>query len=348
MADRPLLEVRNLTLIYGGRSWFGLKPRRPAVWAADDVSFQVARGRTFALVGESGSGKSTIARAVAGLLTPNAGSILFEGGDVTGSVRARPKEVKRRLQIVFQNPDASLNPRHSVRYLLGRPIAMYARLAGVERDARVRELLASVQLDPGYVNRRSRELSGGEGQRVAIARALAAEPSLIICDEILSALDVSVQAGVIDLLRQLQRDRDLAYLFISHDLAVVRWLAHDVGVLYRGRFCEVGRVEAVFRPPYHPYTEMLLAAVPRIGRPIAEAATQVSAPAPSSRAGCVFAHRCPRKLGSICDTQQPPARTGPAGKVVHCHIPLAELAKAQADLVDIPASASRTPLRSSA
>jgi peptide/nickel transport system ATP-binding protein len=264
-APAPLLEVRDLVVDYG-RPGLLPWPARPALAAVRGVSFAIAPGETFALVGESGSGKSTIARAVQGLVHTTAGRISFEGQDITQPVRRRAKPLRRAIQIIFQNPDASLNRRHRVATIIGRPLSIFFGLRGAERQRRIAQLLEDVRLDAGYASRFPGQLSGGERQRVAIARALAAEPRLLLCDEILSALDVSVQANVIDLLRTLQQEKGLAYLFISHDLAVVRWLADRVGVLYRGELCDVGPAERIYRPPLHPYTESLLQAIPTIGR----------------------------------------------------------------------------------
>jgi peptide/nickel transport system ATP-binding protein len=331
---QPLLEVQNLEVVYRGR--------RPWPWktlgrltAVSGLSFHIDPGETFALVGESGSGKSTVARAVQGLVPAREGRILFEGKDVTMPIARRGGLVKQRMQIVFQNPDASLNPRHSVATILGRPLSVFHDLAGPARRRRAGELLADTNLDAGYLGRMPRQLSGGERQRVAIARALAAEPALLLCDEILSALDVSVQASIIDLLRELQRRRGLTYLFISHDLSVVRWLAHRVGVLFAGALCEIGPVEQVFRPPYHPYTESLLMAVPRPARrrePLPAAASEAVLPAAAPPQGCPYAPRCPRRIEGLCERVAPPVQTLGPGHEIRCHIPAPELARSQRDL----------------
>jgi len=234
---------------------------RRRVEVVHGVDLLIDRGQTLALVGESGSGKTTIARAIAGLI-PARGSIVFDGQGTNRPVARRPREVRRRIQYVFQNPDASLNPRRRVSYLIGRPIEFFFGLPRREVRKRVGRLLEDVHLDPRYVDRFPGELSGGERQRVAIAQALAAEPSLILCDEIVSALDVSVQASILDLLREIQASRGLSYLFIAHDLAVVRWLAHDVVVLNGGLVMEEGSPSDVFSRPRHPYTQALLRSVP--------------------------------------------------------------------------------------
>jgi peptide/nickel transport system ATP-binding protein len=276
-----------------------------------------------------------VARAIQGLVPARKGSIRFEGSDAGMPIARRDGLVKQRMQIVFQNPDASLNPRHSVATILGRPLSAFHRLAGAARRQRAAALLSDVNLDAGYLARMPRQLSGGERQRVAIARALAAEPTLLLCDEILSALDVSVQASVIDLLRDLQHRRGLTYLFISHDLSVVRWLAHRVGVLFAGSLCEIGPVEQVFRPPYHPYTESLLMAVPRPTRrrellvaPTGDAAL----PATGPLQGCPYALRCPRRIEGLCERVAPPVQALAPGHEIRCHIPAAALAESQRDL----------------
>jgi peptide/nickel transport system ATP-binding protein len=325
----PLLDVRGIDVVYRGHSlWPWATAGR--LTALRELSFDIACGETFALVGESGSGKSTAARAVAGLVPVRAGRIRFAGQDITRPIARRDAATKRRMQIVFQNPDASLNPRHSVATILGRPLAVFHGLSGAARRTRAGDLLADVQLDASYLGRMPRQLSGGERQRVALARALAAEPELLLCDEILSALDVSVQARTIGLLRKLQDEHGLAYLFISHDLAVVRWLAHRVGVLFAGTLCEIGPVQQVFSPPYHPYTESLLLAVPRIGsRRAARGGTVVEAAAGTH--GCPYAPRCTRRIAGTCDSVAPPLQTL-GGHAIRCHVPAAELAGTQQDL----------------
>ena len=332
-APCPLLEVRDLEVVYRGRR---LRPWRPAarVSAVRGLSFHIHRGETFALVGESGSGKSTVVRAIQGLVPVRSGRIVFEGRDVTRPIGERDRAAKQRMQIVFQNPDASLNPRHSVATIIGRPLSVFHRLSGEAQRRRAGEFLADTQLDVSYLKRLPRQLSGGERQRVAIARALAAEPELLLCDEILSALDVSVQASILDLLRQLQSRRKLAYLFISHDLSVVRWLAHRVGVLFAGELCEIGPVERIFQPPYHPYTESLLMAVPRLARrrPAPPERGAETAGAALASVGCPFAVRCPRRIEGICDRIPPPRQTVLPGHEIRCHIPASELVRIQTDL----------------
>lgn len=260
----PLVGIRDLDWTYATPSrpvlHFRQRLAKPAV---QRINLELAAGQTFAVVGESGSGKTTIARAVAGLIAPARGTITFRGQDITGPVERRPRETQRAIQYVFQHPDASLNPRRRVGAIVGRPLQHFFGLRGVPQKQRVAELLETTHLDPRYASRFPGQLSGGERQRVVLAQALAAEPDLILCDEILSALDVSVQAGILDLLRELQRERGLTYLFIAHDLAVVRGLAHRVAVLRGGELMEVGPCEEVFAPPYHPYTRLLLDSTPK-------------------------------------------------------------------------------------
>ncbi len=322
-----LLSVRNIECAYEFRRAHLFAPRvaRPVV---RDVTFDLFAGETMALVGESGSGKSTIARAIAGLLVPSSGAIRFDERDITTAVDRRSKQLRRELQLVLQNPDASLNPRQSVLQIVGRPLELFFGLGGRRQRLRAEQLLDDVRLPPTFLRRYPDELSGGERQRVAIARALAANPKLMLCDEILSALDVSVQADILDLLRALQAEHGLSYLFISHDLAVVRSLAHHVGVLYRGEMVEFGAVEEVFAPPFHPYTHVLLSAIPEIEREEAPGPIVKSEAAPISTEGqtaCPFADRCPWKAGRVCDEVKPPWQATSATHAVRCHIPLAEL-----------------------
>jgi peptide/nickel transport system ATP-binding protein len=323
----PQLEVAGLDCAYELVRPRGGVRREPRV-VVHGVSFEVGRRQTFALVGESGSGKSTISRAVGGLLAPTAGRITFEGADIARPVSGRPRELRREIQLVLQNPDASLNPRRRVGQIVGRPLELFYGLGRQARRVRVEELLEDVRLPGAFASRYPDELSGGERQRVAIARALAARPKLMLCDEVLSALDVSVQADVVDLLRNLQAEHGLSYLFISHDLAVVRSISHRVGVLYRGELCETGSVEEVYSPPFHPYTHMLLVAVPEVEagrRPLPEGRGEPEPAAPEAHVGCPFAHRCQWKVGPVCDEVEPPWRTTSDTHGIRCHIPLAEL-----------------------
>ena len=262
-AAHPVLELDAISLAYGPAPT-GLAGafRRASPPVVHGVSLRIAEGETFALVGESGSGKSTIARAVSGLLAPRAGKIRFRGEAVPGRVSARGQELKRLIQYVFQNPDASLDPRMRIRNILARPLELLGNVTAPELDSRVAAALDDVRLDAEYADRFPDQLSGGERQRIAIARGLIVDPALLLCDEVLSALDVSVQASILDLLRRLRVRHRVSMLFISHDLAVVRTLADRIGVMYRGRLLETGANDEVFAPPRHPYTRLLLHAVP--------------------------------------------------------------------------------------
>ena len=292
----------------------------------DDVTIRVSRGETLGLVGESGSGKSTILKAVAGLLGASGGEIRFEESALPPVVERRSPDQLRRIQLIFQNPDDSLNPRQTVAEILAQPLKLYFGLSGEELRARSAEILDRVRLGGHYLDRLPGQLSGGEKQRVAVARAFAAQPDLVLCDEVTSALDVSVQAAVLDLLNDLKETQGTTYVFVSHDLAVVRALSDRVAVLYQGRLCEVGPSASVYGTPSHPYTEVLLGAVLE---PDPDAAPELIADDIVERApplrGCPFQRRCPRKLGAICETEAPPWREGEPGHAIRCHIDLAAL-----------------------
>ena len=306
--------------------------RQPDVTpTVDNVDLTIRRGETVGLVGESGSGKSTILRAIAGLLPPRNGTITYdEAESLNTSVDHRDNDLLRRIQLIFQNPDASLNPRHTVAELLAQPLRLYFTIGDAELRDRSIAMLERVRLGAHYLDRLPSQLSGGEKQRVAIARAFAAEPELVLCDEVTSALDVSVQAVVLDLLMELQADRGTTYVFVSHDLAVVRAIAERVAVLYQGRLCEIGPCDKVYALPSHPYTELLLGAVlepdpdtaPTL---VADDVVELSPPA----RGCPFQRRCPHRIGEICDTDRPPWQAMEDGHAIRCHIPLAELERLQ-------------------
>ncbi len=293
----------------------------------DALSFDIGMGETLALVGKSGSGKSTVARAISGLLAPVQGSIRFEAQRLPGLIAQRSREFRRRIQYIFQNPDASLNPRARIGSILARPLELFFDLGTAAVRERVVLALDDVRLDESYVGRYPDQLSGGERQRVAIARALVAEPTLLLCDEILSGLDVSVQANVLVLLQQLRRERHLSMLFISHDLAVVRSLADRIGVLFRGQLMEIGEVDEIFSPPFHPYTYDLLMSVPSIQRAPRRHARRQAPNGVAKASGCPFAGRCAWRLGRICEEQAPPWREISATHRIRCHIDGAGLAE---------------------
>jgi peptide/nickel transport system ATP-binding protein len=303
------------------------------VHALAGVTLAVAPGETLGLVGESGSGKTTLARVLLGLTPPDPGTELALAGEpLAATLAGRTEEQVRALQIVFQNPDSALNRRFSARRILGRALLKLGGLRGGSRDERVRELAQSVRFDERMLGARPAQLSGGLKQRVAIARAFAGDPRVVVCDEPTSALDVSVQAAILNLLVDLQSEQDVAYLFISHDLGVVRYLADRIAVLYLGRLMELGSAETVFAAPHHPYTEALLSAVPTVeGEERARIRLEGEIPsAADPPSGCVFHPRCPRKVGEICEREEPPLAEVEPGHTMRCHIPLDELRRLQA------------------
>jgi peptide/nickel transport system ATP-binding protein len=307
-AAEPLLRVEGL------RTWFPVRAgvlQRPVAWvrAVDDVSFAIERGRTLALVGESGCGKTTVGRSLLRLVVPQAGRVLFEGVDLLALSNQAMRPLRRNLQIVFQDPMGSLDPRMRVRDAVAEGMQSFG-IGGseAERSQRVAALFERVQLDPAQMWRYPHEFSGGQRQRICIARALAVEPRLLICDEATSALDVSIQAQILNLLRDLQAELGLAYLFITHDLGVVRHLADRVAVMYLGQIVEEGESERIFRDPRHPYTQGLLAAVPSVdpARRGVRARVRGDVPSPANPpAGCRFHPRCP-EVFDRCPREAPP------------------------------------------
>jgi peptide/nickel transport system ATP-binding protein len=298
------------------------------IYAVDGVTETVAPGEVLGLVGESGSGKSTLGRIALRLIEASSGRVVFGGQDLARLGSAELRSFRKQAQIVFQNPDSSLNPRRMVGEALARAVTLFTGIRHPALKARVEELLDMVGLPKHYYDRYPHQLSGGEKQRVGIARALASRPTFIVCDEPVSALDVSVQATILNLLTDLRDELGLSYLFISHDLAVVAHLADRIAVMYAGRLCEVGPTAAVLSPPYHPYTETLLAAIAPLDRgATARAALALSRdlPGESPRVGCPFHPRCPRKLGTVCETVQPPLVAAGPSHSISCHIPLEAL-----------------------
>ncbi len=321
----PLLEVSHAQV------QFGTGARK--VHAVNDVSLAVQQGEIFGLVGESGSGKSTLARTIAGLLALDNGTVVLDGRDISRPVEERERALIKRIQMVFQSPEATLNPRQTVRQMLGRTVKALTNRRGAAQRQRVDELARMVNLDASLLDSYPGGLSGGQRQRVAIARAFAGDPDIVLCDEPVSNLDVSVQATILTLLADLQERQAVSYVFISHDLGVVRYLADRVGVMYLGNLVEVGPVEQVFAPPFHPYTETLLAAMPTLNgarTPIrAEGSMPSAAEIPP---GCPFHTRCPRMLGEQCETQEPPWRQTAAGHAYRCWIPPDDLTALQKEV----------------
>ncbi len=325
--DAPLIRVRaaSKTFHMSGQAVRGLF----------GVDLDIRPGETVGLVGESGSGKTTLARVLMGIISPDEGAELqLDGRDLAPQAKQRRAADQKALQIVFQNPDSALNRRHSVRQLISRSLSKLGGYGGEALTARLHGLIASVRLPERYLPMRPSQLSGGLKQRVAIARAFAGDPRIVVCDEPTSALDVSVQAAILNLLTDLQARKEVAYLFISHDLGVVRYLADRIVVLYLGRVMEIGPADKVFEGPHHPYTEALLSAVPTLDdldrlRIRLEGEIPSAADPPS---GCPFHTRCPRKLGAICEETEPELIEEESGHGIRCHIPLQELRRLQLDV----------------
>jgi peptide/nickel transport system ATP-binding protein len=318
-----LLSIADLDLTYRKLGLFDKLLGRTSPSVVRDIDLELRAGEVVALVGESGSGKSTIARAISGRLPPRGGLISLDGSLLDPVLKSRSVEQLRQIQYIFQNPDASLNPRRRIRAILERPLDHF----GIKADEKTLEgVLENVGLHAGYLDRFPEQLSGGERQRIAIARALLVNPKLLICDEILSALDVSVQARIVELLRSLKEKHAVAMLFISHDLAVVQQLADRVAVLYRGELMQLAETETLLTTPLHPYTEMLLKAAPGlskdhyVSRP---PASPGSKPVPGI--GCPLAGRCPRQVGSVCAATRPPVQATGNG-FIRCHVPVEKLA----------------------
>ncbi len=320
-----LIEVENLTKFFPVRQ--GVFARgKEFVHAVEDVSLTVNRGETLGIVGESGCGKSTTARLMVRLLDPTSGTIRFDGQDITKLSQRQLRPIRQQMQIIFQDPYSSLNPRKSVGQIVGEPFAIHKTAKDVKN--RVRELLARVGLSPEHINRYPHEFSGGQRQRIGVARALALQPKLIVCDEPVSALDVSVQAQILNLLKSLQRDFDLTYVFISHDLSVIRQVADRIAVMYIGRVVETGLCELMYEHPRHPYTAALLSAVPRAEtngaitrRHRIVLSGDVPSPVNPPRA-CVFHPRCPRFQPGHCDVETPLPRTFEGDHSAACHYPV--------------------------
>ena len=319
----PLLSARDLVQEFVVRERGGA--RGGVVQAVSGVSFDVMSGETLGIVGETGSGKSTLAQAILQAPRPKSGSVVFRGAELTKLRGGKLLEARRHMQFVFQDPFGSLDPKWRVRSIIEEPLIAYRAGDRETRRKRVDELLDLVGLDPArYGRRHPRELSGGQAQRVAIARAVALNPSLLICDEAVSSLDVLIQAQVLNLFEKLRAELGLSYLFIAHDLALVKQVSDRVAVMYLGKLCEAGPGDAVYQQPLHPYTRALLDSIPSTepGAARASATIRGEPPSPiSPPSGCRFRTRCPR-AADVCATEEPPMRELAAGHAVACHFPL--------------------------
>jgi oligopeptide/dipeptide ABC transporter ATP-binding protein len=326
MSAEPLLEARNVVQEFEVRGRGGVNGG--VVQAVSDVSFDVKAGETLGIVGETGSGKSTLARSLLQAPPPKSGSVRLRGTDLVGLKRGPLLEARRSMQMVFQDPFGSLDPKWRVSQIVEEPLLAYGVGSREERRRRVAEVLDRVGLDPGvYGRRRPREVSGGQAQRVAIARALTLDPALIICDEAVSSLDVLIQAQVLNLFEELRADLGLSYLFIAHDLALVKQVSDRVAVMYLGKLAEIGPAEALYREPLHPYTVALLASIPSpdptVARTRAHAAISGDPPSPiDPPSGCRFRTRCPRAQ-DLCAAETPPLRELAPDHSVACHFPVA-------------------------
>jgi peptide/nickel transport system ATP-binding protein len=321
--DGNLVEVENLKVWFPIKSGIVLDRHIGDIRAVDDVSFEIRRGETLGLVGESGSGKTTVGRTILRLYQPTAGKIRFDGQDITNLREGELRPLRRRMQMVFQDPFASLNPRHSVGRIVGEPLRVHGLMRGKSVGRRVRELLEIVGLPADAATRYPHEFSGGQRQRIGLARSLALNPDFIVCDEPVSALDVSIQAQIINLLEGLQTDFDLTYLFIAHDLAVVRHISDRIAVMYLGWIVEISPAEELYDNPLHPYTISLLSAVP-IPDPVVEKERETillagDLPSPANPPpACRFHTRCPYVQPTRCRDEVPPLRTV-MGHQVACH-----------------------------
>jgi peptide/nickel transport system ATP-binding protein/oligopeptide transport system ATP-binding protein len=324
-----MIEVRDLVKHFplqgfGGRS-------TGVVHAVDGLSFEVRKGETLGIVGESGCGKSTTARLLLRLLDPTSGSIALDGRDITHLSRSELRPLRREMQMIFQDPYSSLNPRRTVGAIIGEPFAIHAIAPGrAERKRRVQELMESVGLNPEHYNRWPHEFSGGQRQRIGVARALALGPKIVIADEPVSALDVSIQAQILNLLRSLQRDLGLTMVFIAHDLSVVRYMCDRIAVMYLGKIVEIATADELYAHPRHPYTAALLSAVP-----VADPQLARSRPSPVLRGdppsatmppvACRFHTRCPKFVAGTCDVREPELEDKAGGGRAACHFPLLDV-----------------------
>jgi oligopeptide/dipeptide ABC transporter ATP-binding protein len=322
----PILEIEHLKVFFPIRQGIVVDRTVGYVHAVNDVTLRLSEGETLGVVGESGCGKTTLARTIVRLLTANDGALRFRGRDITRGPKAELRELRREVQMVFQDPYASLNPRKRVGQIVGAPLKLHPPKQGAKPAERVRQILERVGLNPEHINRFPHEFSGGQRQRIGIARALIVEPRLIILDEPVSALDVSIQAQVINLLDDLQDEFGLSYVFVAHDLSVVRHVSDRIAVMYLGKLMELSPSEELYSKPIHPYTAALLNAIPipdpRENRGRERIVLEGEPPSPiDPPSGCVFHTRCPRAT-EVCRTVEPPLAAYPGGHLAACHHPL--------------------------
>jgi len=333
-AAQPLLEVRGLYASYGAA-----KGSAPVKCVLDDINLVIPRGATIGVIGESGSGKTTLARTIAGMVAPSAGEILLDGKRLAPTLEGRTREQFRRIQFVFQNADTALNPLHTIERILGRPLEFYHGMKGAARRKRVLQLLDLVRLPAAVADRLPGELSGGQKQRINLARALAAQPDLILCDEVTSALDTVVGAAILDLMAELRKELNVSYVFISHDISTVRAICDEIVVLYSGRKVEARKREALALPPFHPYSNLLISSVPALRRGWLEevegrnpAALPPLRQAEQARGICAFLDRCPLRVDGMCNTMPPPRQQLADGGSILCHHNESDLRAAQMPL----------------
>lgn len=319
--SEPLLQVEHLKKYYPiGGGWLGKSPQ--LVKAVDDISFTVQKGEAFGLVGESGCGKSTTGRAILRLIEPSGGKVIFDGKEVTGLSSEELRRTRKDMQIVFQDPFSSLDPRHTVQRILEEPLIVHGMGNAKERQAMIRRLIDVVGLTPSHLQRYPHQFSGGQRQRIGIARALSLQPKLIVADEPVSALDVSIQSQIINLLQDLQEEFGLTYIFIAHDLSVVKHICERVAVMYLGRIVEIADKHKLYTKPQHPYTQALLSAVPEPDpdRKPERIILQGEVPSPAnSPIGCAFHTRCPHAM-EICRTHRPELAETDQGHLTACHL----------------------------
>ena len=321
MGEQYLIEVKNLRKYFGGG---GFLNKKPVIKAVDDISFSISKGETFGLIGESGCGKSTVARTMIRLYDPTSGSVIFDGTDIARLSEKELMPYRRRIQMIFQDPYASLNPRMTVKRIVTEPLTAHQICPKSEYEERVAESLRMVGLEPAHMGKYPHEFSGGQRQRIGIARAIITQPDFIICDEPISALDVSIQAQVVNMLQSFQEQLGLTYCFIAHDLAMVKYISKRMAVMYVGQLVEVSPSEELYRAPLHPYTIGLMGAIPIADPRIAQLKDEVSIegeiPSPSNPpSGCRFRTRCPEHM-DICKEVIPTLKEITPNHFVACHL----------------------------